>query len=278
MKSKYKVTFLLSTIGILTVLLGVMLFFALGDIYMMSKYSEALKDVKFIAHRGLSSKYYENSEEAFLAAAESDFFYGIETDVYFTADGVPVCVHNDKTFDGSDVSVTDLTSDQIKDLKLKTDLNGFSGEKLCTFEKYLEICSTYNKVAVIELKQWNMNKEQIGMLIDMAKSVCEYDFIMIGFNQNYLKSVKEIDPNINTQHLVSYTEDFINSLNEGFNVSVNVEYIDETILKDTCANTTGIGLWTINDIEEAVKYAEYGVDYITTNHDFLAELREQGIF
>ena len=34
--------------------------------------------VKFIAHRGLSGEYYENSEQAFRAAADSDFFYGIE--------------------------------------------------------------------------------------------------------------------------------------------------------------------------------------------------------
>ena len=49
------------------------------------------KNVKFIAHRGLSGEYYENSEQAFRAAADSDFFYGIEADIYFPADGVAVC-------------------------------------------------------------------------------------------------------------------------------------------------------------------------------------------
>lgn len=273
MKSKIKEIISLTALAILTILLGIFLFFGLGIAYRVYEYKNAFKDVKFIAHRGLCSKYFENSEEAFVAAGKSDFFYGIETDVYFTEDGVPVCVHNDKAFDETDVSVTELTFEQIKELPLKKDLNGFSGNELCLFEKYLSICSDYEKIAVIELKQWNLTKEQISELICMAKSVCDNDFIMISFNKNHIKTVKEIDRDIKTQHIVSYVDDFFNSLNEGFDVSGNEAYIKESVLKEVCDVEKGIGIWTVNDINEAKKYAECGVDYITTNKDLLSELK-----
>lgn len=54
--------------------------------------------VRYIAHRGLSSEYYENTEAAFRAAAESSFFFGIETDIYRTADGKYVCAHDNAAF------------------------------------------------------------------------------------------------------------------------------------------------------------------------------------
>lgn len=273
MKSRIKEIISLTALAILTVLLGILLFFGLGIAYRVNEYKNAFKDVKFIAHRGLRSKYFENSEEAFTAAGKSDFFYGIETDVYFTADGVPVCVHNDKAFDGTDVSVTELTCEQIKELPLKKDLNGFSGRELCLFEKYLSICSEYEKIAVIELKQWNLTKKQISELIGMARSVCHDDFIMISFNKNYIITVNEIDGDIETQHLVSYVDDLKNSLNEGFNVSGNIAYINESEIKKVCDVEKGIGIWTVNDINVARKYAECGVDYITTDKNLLEELK-----
>ena len=44
-----------------------------------------------IAHRGYSSKFHPNTEEAFLGAIAHGSG-GIETDVHFTADGVLVAV------------------------------------------------------------------------------------------------------------------------------------------------------------------------------------------
>lgn len=272
MKSKTKVVISLSALAVLTVLLGIMFFFFLGSTYRKAEYKEAFEGVKFIAHRGLSSKYYENSEEAFIGAAESDFFYGIETDVHFTSDGVPVCSHNDDTFENADITVTQSTYDQIKDIPLKKDGYGHVNSEICLYQRYLDICAEYGKVAVIELKQVSLSKEQIRQVVEMAKSACGDKFVIIGFSKNYIMQVKDMDPSVKTQHLVSDRQSHVNSLNEGHDVSDYFNNIRKTHVAEVHAKGRKLGIWTVNNIDEARRYAEYGVDYITTDHDFLAEL------
>lgn len=243
----------------------------LGIVLKNRENREALKNVKFIAHRGLSSKHYENSEEAFLAAAKSDFFYGIETDIYFTADNVALCSHDENPFADKSLKITSSEYDKIKDLPLKKDDYGFTRSGLCTFEKYLQICADYGKVAVIELKQWSMTDEQLKSVIDKAESICGKDFVIISFSRKNIQAVKEIDEEVVTQHLVENAENLRSSLHEGFNVSDYFRYVTKTLVAEAHGKGRKIGVWTINDLSEARRCAEYGVDFITTDRDFSKE-------
>jgi hypothetical protein len=55
---------------------------------------------QFINHRGLSSREFENTKEAFIAAGKQKHTFGIETDVYLTEYTIPsipptlVCAHD----------------------------------------------------------------------------------------------------------------------------------------------------------------------------------------
>ena len=73
---------------------------------------------KYIAHRGHSGKYYDNTEESILAASENVFFDGIETDIRLTKDKVWVCVHDDNPFIDKDILVSNSNYEDIKDLPL----------------------------------------------------------------------------------------------------------------------------------------------------------------
>ena len=53
-------------------------------------------NVKVIAHRGLSGIETENTNSAFVAAGNRSY-WGIETDVHKTVDGVYVVFHDDNT-------------------------------------------------------------------------------------------------------------------------------------------------------------------------------------
>ena len=68
----------------------------------------------FIAHRGFSGKYLQNTEEAFLKAVEHGSG-GIETDVRITRDGVLVVNHDDtvKYADGTELAVSDYTYEEL---------------------------------------------------------------------------------------------------------------------------------------------------------------------
>ena len=103
-----------------------------------------MKNPCFIAHRGFSGKYLQNTEEAFIKAVEHGSG-GIETDVRITKDGVLVVNHNETAVfaDGSELAVCDAT---FEELTAKPLLNEFTDTELyvCTFRRYLEICRDGN--------------------------------------------------------------------------------------------------------------------------------------
>ena len=68
------------------------------------------------AHRGLSNQFPENSIVAFREAGKVPCFYGMETDVQMTKDGVLVCMHdktNDRTTNGTG-KVSDYTWKELR--------------------------------------------------------------------------------------------------------------------------------------------------------------------
>lgn len=228
------------------------------------------KSVRFIAHRGLSSKFYENGERAFLAAAESGFFYGIETDLYFTADGVAVCAHDDNAFSDGSVRITESEYERIKDLPLKENAYGLVSDGICLFERYLKICADFGKVAVVELKQPDLNADEIAEAVNMAKKYCGDKFVMISFSAKHVKTVEKIDPDLVTQRLQSNAFTGWFAAAGGYNISLNESAVSAFTVNAAHRRGREIGVWTVNSIDEVKRFTAMGVDYITTDFDFSA--------
>src|SRR5690554_825896 len=152
------------------------------------------KDIKYIAHRGYSMYHTENSINAFLNAG-NEAFYGIECDVHITKDLEFVVFHDDTTkrLTKVDLRIKDLTIKELKELVLyniqtkKFDLYN----QIPTFEEYLKICVSKNKIAVVELKA-NFNKLMIEKLI---KIIEKYNYlnkvIVISFSFDNLLRVRK---------------------------------------------------------------------------------------
>ena len=72
------------------------------------------RDVEFglQAHRGLSNQFPENTALACREAGKIPYFFGMETDVQMTSDGVLVCMH-DRSLDRT-TDATGKVSDYIK--------------------------------------------------------------------------------------------------------------------------------------------------------------------
>ena len=105
-------------------------------------------EVRYVAHRGYSDRYVDNTAEAFKAAAKMSF-YGVETDVRETADGIFVCNHDEfvRFADGSEKTVSSATFEELTAVPLlnkKTD----SEVRVCLFEDYLKICKNGGKNCV----------------------------------------------------------------------------------------------------------------------------------
>ena len=129
----------------------------------------------FIAHRGYSGKYQQNTEEAFLEAVKHGSG-GIETDVRFTKDGVLIVNHNDTVeyFDGTELVPEESTYEELIKKPIK---NEHTDTELyvCTFQRYLEICRDGNMICFIEFKG-NFTDEMINKAFTMAGDI--YDLKM----------------------------------------------------------------------------------------------------
>lgn len=102
------------------------------------------------AHRGFSDEFPENTEASFRAAVEvgRPHYQGMESDVQMTVDSVIVMIHDskvDRTTDGTG-AVKDY---RYEDLVM---LDAGNGEKVPTFECYLDYCREAGFIPYVELK------------------------------------------------------------------------------------------------------------------------------
>lgn len=222
---------------------------------------------KFVAHRGFSHSYVDNTEDSFKAAAGKGF-YGIETDIRKTKDGYYVCNHDAKVAyaDGSEKRISATKRDTLLSKPLRNDKTD-SDAYLCTFEKYLQICKSGNKVAVIEIKDW-FNEADIQEILDIIDA--EYDrkrVIFISFLFLPLLFVREADPTIELQYL-SQTEDdktFDTCLQKKISIDVKQTILTEALVKQFHDAGLKVNVWTVDNLSELRVVIAAGVDYVTSN-------------
>jgi len=109
----------------------------------------------YVAHRGLSALYPQNTVPAFQAAGENGY-YAFECDVHTTSDGEWVVIHNDTVDDMTDGEgeVESFTLDEIKKLNIDNGngIKNHNGLKMPTLEETLAVCDNSDIVPIIELK------------------------------------------------------------------------------------------------------------------------------
>ena len=144
------------------------------------------------AHRGISARYPENSIVAFKEAGKVPYYFGMETDVQMTSDGVLVCMHDntiDRTTNGAG-KVSDYTWAELSKLRLDGGYgwnDKYAGKlRIPTFEQYLKICKKANLVPYVELKLLTSEgvRKTIEMLHDMG---FEGKYVLSSFKWKYLK-------------------------------------------------------------------------------------------
>ena len=223
---------------------------------------------KFIAHRGYGGgNYVDNTEEAFRAAAEMNF-YGIETDIRKTKDGYFVCNHDASVeyADGTEKKIASTDRAALVSSPIKNEVS--TGDAyLCTFETYLRACKEGKKVAIIELKDY-FNKNEIVQILNIIDA--EYDrkhVCFISFIYAPLLLLQKEDPSIELQYLSQTEGDsrFESCLKDGLSISVRYTILTEELAQTFHDAGLKVGVWTVNDGAILQKAYQMGVDYITTD-------------
>ncbi len=230
---------------------------------------EDITQTRYIAHRGLSSKYYQNTRDAFYYAGQTDFFYGIETDLFFTKDQKIVCSHDNNPFVDENVLIENLTLEEALTLPLsrtKGIVVENKEEYLCTFTDYLNICKESNKVPIIELKG-TMTITQLSTILREIKTIFALDDVtIIAFSTTNVDRLYALEPTLNIQLLCSNPAKTFLYAKLGYNVSANykVSYINKILPKNNKINA----FWTLNDKNTIDTFVKNGCLYITTDYDF----------
>lgn len=227
-------------------------------------------DVLMIAHRGLSGLELENTNPAFIAAGEHDY-YGIETDVHVTKDGKYIIAHDGdlQHIAGKDIEIAESTFAELRALRFK-DPYGTSEEEVCylpTLDEYLQICKQYNKEAVLEIKG-DLTKEQLAEVVQIVRT---YEWLnrttFISFSQTDLLNVRAAAPDAKAQYIVQNVEKGDIEFMIENKIDANLCWISVNPFRVRKLHKAGlkVNVWTVDGRLCAWLAKLFGVDMITTN-------------
>ena len=167
-----------------------------------------------VNHRGFNSIAPENTLPAYRLSRLKGFCY-VETDVQFTADGVPVIIH-DATIDrtsNAQGKVTDLTWDQLRELDFGIwKSHEYQGTKIPSLEEFLLLCKTIGLIPYLEIKAGS--RQQVHDIVSMVESCgLKGRVVYISFGAGFLRYVAEVDPDATLGFLYGtpLTEEAVNT-------------------------------------------------------------------
>jgi glycerophosphoryl diester phosphodiesterase len=219
---------------------------------------------KFIAHRGYSLTNIDNTIESFIKAGESSF-YGIETDIRWTKDGIVVCCHDEYiSSQGIHYLIKDHTYQELKKLPLDNHLSkkGY----LCLFDDYLSICQKYHKHPIIEFKVTPTQDIVNDFLSSLKEKKMLDSCIFISFGYEILLKIKKYDPHIPCQYLISEKENLYKGMENGLSGDILYSLIDEEVIKTYHQASLKVNAWTINDENLKDDLIKMNIDFITSNY------------
>ena len=228
------------------------------------------KSTLVIAHRGLSGIEKENTASAFVAAGNRSY-YGVETDIHRTKDGHFVINHDGdfKRVAGVDVKIEESTLEEIQNIVL-LDTDGSKGRndlRPAVLQEYISICKKYGKHSVLELKS-SFTDEEIVRIIEIIKS---YDYLenvtFISFEYENLLKVRKVLPEQSCQYLFwkLSDEEIERLVRDKMDADVWCIELTEEQIKRAHERGLKVNCWTVNEKENGEKFANWGIDYITTN-------------
>lgn len=232
-----------------------------------------LNNKRLVSHRGYNAIAPENTMSAFQKAYEYGYKY-VETDVTFTADGVPVLLHDDsigRTSNGSG-KIASLTYEYVRTLDFGSwKSKEYAGEKIPSFDEFMAFCSTHDIHPYVELKS-NITQARVYELMDIVDKYNMRDKTSwVSFNITYLQYMKNADPKaelgLNTFDVNDNTYNLIQKLKTSENtlfLSINTSCLNSELIQKCKLQNIPIGVWICDTRDEVFQLDPY-ISTVTTN-------------
>ena len=260
-------------------------------ILMLAFASEALawKPI-LIGHRG-SRTGVENTEQAFINGVTKHGCQALECDVKVTSDKKYVCWHDDVITTSFGLSsnctiyTNTLATIQSKTLTQTRKSVKYTG-KICTVDRYLEICKQYNVIPVVELK-WasGINSNDMsnfpGLYALIEKHGLVDKTIILTSMKASLEYVTKNYPKLKCQYLVNYitSSNISTCKSNGWDISScyyynSSNYVTQSLVNSAHSAGVKVSLWTMNSVDDYKKYCGYGANYVTSDDFIYKDLPE----
>lgn len=232
---------------------------------------------KYMAHRGLSNLYPENTAIAFEKAAEKKFEY-VECDIWLTKDHQWVVIHDetiDRTSNNSG-KICDYTFEELQNFNFgypklfKTQYP----QKILTLEQFVDLCKRLNIKSLIEIKQSSISDDDLKKMITIVTETLPVNkFVFHSFNLLSLNAIRRINKEIvlgitSSTYKQTHITDLKNLYPCFYNLASGAVNLDQPFNKTSNQNiftiyTSGtfVCVWTVDDS----KY----FDNLTNNNLFI---------
>lgn len=238
--------------------------------------------IKFIAHMGEAAEAPENTMESFLLAWTNGSAQGIEGDFHLSKDDILVCMHDETaTRTGGDPrKIVEMTAEEFQSL----DVGAWKGPQWrgCRPPTLTEVLQSLpeNGEIFVEIKRSGSKLSQALEAARLAAGVREDQITVISFVEDALRSIRKHLPRLKTLFLIATEKDqatgAVKPSAEELTVklrSLDVDgvdccahdHINEDYVKTIMRNGFEFHVWTIDDLKNALRFAGYGVNSITTN-------------
>lgn len=210
------------------------------------------------AHRGASIEFPENTLAAFRRAVELGTA-GVELDVHLSKDGHAVVIHDesvDRTTNGTG-KIADLTLQEIQRL------DAGKGEIVPTLAQVFDVISGHLKVD-IEVKA----APAAAAVLKEVENFPALEWLISSFYWDALRFVREQDGKAELWVLWSSATPEAIALGKEISATIlNLEYstVTEEQVKLVNAEGLGVGVWTVNSLDEAKRLHDIGVAEICTD-------------
>lgn len=216
-----------------------------------------------INHRGYSSLAPENTLPAYRLSRLKGFRY-VETDVRFTADGVPVLLHDtdiNRTSDGLG-SIDKMTFEEVRYFDFGSWKSPvYKGTRIPSLEEFLALCRDVGLHPILELKTGS--KDQVYQIVDLVDEYGLTDVtIYISFSLPLLNSVLEKAESPSIGYLVSDITNDVISNAIAFKSKAHFFILDSSDYKDSSvemckAADIPLWVWMINSNESLLGLNPY---------------------
>lgn len=222
--------------------------------------------VKVVAHRGAHTDGASENSIAALRKAMDANYYGVELDVWMTADG-RIVVHHDGHADG--LVIQDEPYTRVKDIILS------NGEKLPTLDSFLKVFKSKMKGSssklIVEIKT-HSTPERNNAATDLVMKKIEKAGIKdrveyIAFSFDICKRIVAAQPDAKVGYLMGdktpreVHDAGICSVDYHFSVFNN----NPSWIKEARELGMIVNVWTVNNADDMADFIARGADYITTD-------------